>query len=173
MKDLKAFTLVELLVVIGIIALLISILLPALTKARQQAVVVQCLSVEKNLMMAAFLHAHDHQGRFPVAGGLSCGATPSGLNDTAEKKFLYYDEAGTRRVVPLSAALASYLGKGIHLSDRATMITDLASEPVQKMPASLLVTIAGHKAARRRLWRFQNTLVIYLTKKLPAATCLR
>ena len=59
------FTLVELLVVIGIIALLISILMPALQKARAQANSVVCMSNERQIMMAFLTFAVDHKGRLP------------------------------------------------------------------------------------------------------------
>ena len=61
----RGFTLVELLVVIGIIAVLISVLLPALRKAREQANAVVCQSNQRQLMMAFLMFANDHQQHFP------------------------------------------------------------------------------------------------------------
>lgn len=61
----RAFTLVELLVVIGIIAILIAILLPALNRARMVAQEVQCLSNQRQLMIGMAAYASDNNGWLP------------------------------------------------------------------------------------------------------------
>jgi prepilin-type N-terminal cleavage/methylation domain-containing protein len=66
-RRMKGFTLIELLVVVAIIALLISILLPSLGKARKQAEAVACASNLKQIMNAMRMYQDEHGGWLPVS----------------------------------------------------------------------------------------------------------
>jgi prepilin-type N-terminal cleavage/methylation domain-containing protein/prepilin-type processing-associated H-X9-DG protein len=86
----SAFTLVELLVVIGIIALLISILLPTLNAARRQADRIKCLSSLKQLHLAYVQYGADYKGCWPLAKYMypgTAGAADIPANRNRERRW--------------------------------------------------------------------------------------
>ncbi|HEX4265074.1 MAG TPA: prepilin-type N-terminal cleavage/methylation domain-containing protein [Verrucomicrobiae bacterium] len=89
----RAFTLIEMLVVIAIIAVLAALLLPALTQGKRRAQRIQCIGNLKEMGTAFQIFAHDHRGKFPmqtpVADGGSQEFVMAGLNINGTFYFSY------------------------------------------------------------------------------------
>jgi prepilin-type N-terminal cleavage/methylation domain-containing protein len=119
------FTLVELLVVVGIIAVLVSILMPSLGRAREAANQTKCLSNLRQLGTAFIMYANENQGKFPYAAQYDM---------PRPEDFIWWQETpylGRTMTFYKQSAIARYLSHGTLSKDYFIC----PSDDVQQRPA--------------------------------------
>lgn len=115
----NAFTLVELLIVIALIAVLAAMLLPALNRAKEKAQGMQCVSNVRQLAFGWFLYSDDFNGRLAYnLGGKAGGKDPAmktNANWVNNNLTWELDSDNTNTATLTEAGLGSYVSKNAHI----------------------------------------------------------
>ncbi len=134
----KGFTLVELLVVIGIIAILIGILLPTLGRARESARTLACASNARQIALAIRLFSQEHRGYMPALSDKQWAYQ----NDTQRSIWVYRSTPGQPPVLlDWASSLLPYLGiKTVEwfpqAPERGSKVFLCPSDPAQDYPGT-------------------------------------
>jgi prepilin-type N-terminal cleavage/methylation domain-containing protein/prepilin-type processing-associated H-X9-DG protein len=143
-KPRRGFTLVELLVVIGIIALLISILLPSLQRARESAQAVQCLSNMRQVGIGMQFYVNEQDQKLPM--GLATYTDAAGDEQTTDWSYL---------LVPYIAQIGGGFYNALDGADQSTS-AEVFTCPTATLIENPVNFLTNHYSAHPRLFADVN-----------------
>lgn len=138
----QGFTLIELLVVISIIAILVALLLPALTQARATAQRNQCGAQQRQIGAASVAHTVDHDNYLPFNDITSYISTGSSFSSN------YYDEDGANFVPNFFSRLRDYMsnadvGWDCPTADPITLIDPFSTDYQEGFPGPVISYVSN------------------------------
>ena len=157
-REMNGFTLVELLVVIGIIAILIAILLPMLTKAKKAADTVSCAANQRQIMTAFTMYVQENKGTMGIAPGIGDVFDPTPGKPFNNNSMMYYMDTSK-----YGAGVIRYDVGGLwpYLSPGANKDLAPAATPVRPGPAVLdkIMNCPG-EPREGRVYQWGSTFVV-------------